>query len=65
MAGEAYAMTYDLVQHIATSPEIKAQTKGKEDQLVSRWMKMHPQAEEITWVTDRCWVYDHPKAGTV
>jgi hypothetical protein len=26
---------------------------------------MHPQATEITWVTEKCWIYDHPKAGTV
>lgn len=65
MAGEAYALTSDLVSYIATSRLVKANTHGKEDQLVADWMRMHPQAEEIVWVTERCWVYDHPKAGTV
>jgi len=38
---------------------------GKEDKLVSRWMRMHPEREEIVWIAERCWIYDHPKAGTV
>lgn len=25
---------------------------------------MHPNASSINWVTERCWIYDHPKAGT-
>ncbi|ODO02990.1 hypothetical protein I350_05834 [Cryptococcus amylolentus CBS 6273] len=65
MAGECYALTYDLVQYIAASPALKTLTRGKEDKLVAKWMNMHPQREEIVWVTDRCWIYDHPKAGTV
>lgn len=32
---------------------------------MSKWMRMHPQATEIAWVTEKCWMYDHPKAGTV
>lgn len=65
MAGEAYGLSMDLVNYIATSPRVRSITRGKEDKLVSKWMKMHPQATEITWVTEKCWIYDHPKAGTV
>jgi hypothetical protein len=65
MAGEAYGMSMDLVNYIATSPGVKSNTRGKEDKLVSRWMRMHPQATAITWITEKCWMYDHPKAGTV
>jgi hypothetical protein len=65
MAGEAYGMSMDLVNYIATSPRVQQVTRGKEDKLVSRWMRMHPQATAITWITDKCWMYDHPKAGTV
>lgn len=65
MAGEAYGMSMDLVNFIATSPRVQQVTRGKEDKLVSRWMRMHPQATAITWITEKCWMYDHPKAGTV
>ena len=65
MAGEAYGLSMDLVNYIATSPRVRSITRGKEDKLVSKWMKMHPQATEIKWVTEKCWIYDHPKAGTV
>lgn len=65
MAGEAYGMSMDLVDFIATSPRVKQVTRGKEDKLVSKWMRMHPQATGITWITEKCWMYDHPKAGTV
>jgi hypothetical protein len=65
MAGEAYGLSMDLVDFIAHSPRVKQVTRGKEDKLVSRWMRMHPQATGITWITEKCWMYDHPKAGTV
>lgn len=65
MAGEAYGLSMDLVNYIATSPRVRSITRGKEDKLVSKWMRMHPQATEIAWVTEKCWIYDHPKAGTV
>lgn len=65
MAGEAYGMSMDLVNYIATSSNVRSVTRGKEDKLVSKWMRMHPQATAITWITDKCWMYDHPKAGTV
>lgn len=65
MAGECYGLSLDLVQYIAASPALRTMTRGKEDKLVSRWMRMHPEREEIVWLAERCWIYDHPKAGTV
>nr|XP_018265892.1 uncharacterized protein I303_02268 [Kwoniella dejecticola CBS 10117]OBR88050.1 hypothetical protein I303_02268 [Kwoniella dejecticola CBS 10117] len=65
MAGECYAMSFDLVQYIHASPALRTLTRGKEDKLVAKWMNMHPEREQIVWVTERCWIYDHPKAGTV
>ncbi|WVN88896.1 uncharacterized protein L203_104111 [Cryptococcus depauperatus CBS 7841] len=65
MAGECYALSYDLVQYIHSTPAIKRMIKGKEDKLTAKWMKMHPDKEKIIWNSDRCWIYDHPRAGTV
>lgn len=65
MAGEAYALSLDLVQYIAAAPSGKLHTKGKEDKLTAEWLKMHPSAENIMWISERCWIYDHPKAGSV
>ncbi|WWC87286.1 uncharacterized protein L201_002174 [Kwoniella dendrophila CBS 6074] len=65
MAGECYALSFDLVQYIHASPALRTLTRGKEDKLVAKWMNMHPEREQIVWVTERCWIYDHPKAGTV
>lgn len=66
MAGEAYALSFDLAQYIATSPAVRSiGVRGKEDQLVARWMRAHPGRESIVWVTEQCWMYDHPQAGSV
>ncbi|ORY25363.1 hypothetical protein BCR39DRAFT_544488 [Naematelia encephala] len=65
MAGECYGLSFDLVQYIAESPALRTLTRGKEDKLVSKWMRLHPEREQIVWVAQRCWIYDHPKAGTV
>ena len=65
MGGECYAMSLDLAQYIATSNAVSQITHGKEDKLVSQWMRMHPQREEIVWVAENCWIYDHPRASTV
>ncbi|EUC55697.1 sugar porter (SP) family MFS transporter [Rhizoctonia solani AG-3 Rhs1AP] len=65
MGGESYALSFDLVQYVATSTHVRAQIRGEEDQVTARWMKAHPRASEIVWWGERCWVYDHPKAGTV
>lgn len=65
MAGECYAMSLDLAKWIRDNGALDPYTHGKEDKLVSRWLRMHPQADEIVWATEHCWIYDHPKAGTV
>ncbi|CAO1625654.1 unnamed protein product [Parajaminaea phylloscopi] len=64
MAGEAYALSADLVSYVATSASVAAHVKGKEDKVTSRWMRMHPLADKITYVSEKCWIYDHPKTGT-
>ena len=65
MAGESYALSFDLVHYIASSASVRSMTHGKEDKLVSKWIKMHPEREKIVWVAENCWIYDHPKAVTV
>ena len=65
MAGELYALSWSLVNWIATEPSIKSMTRGAEDKQTSKWMRLHPRAKEIRWATERCWIYDHPRAGTV
>lgn len=32
---------------------------------VARWLRMHPRAPDVRWRSERCWIYDHPRAGTV
>lgn len=65
MGGECYGMSFDLVKWIAGYEPLKKMIQGKEDKLVANWVKMHPQREEIVWISERCAIYDHPKAGTV
>lgn len=65
MAGEAYALSRDLVDYVATYAPIRQHMIGKEDQRTAYWLrKLHPAASSIHWVTERCQIYDHPKAGT-
>jgi hypothetical protein len=28
-------------------------------------MRLHPRASEVRWISERCWMYDHPRSGTV
>ncbi|KAG8759093.1 hypothetical protein FRC12_009854 [Ceratobasidium sp. 428] len=65
MAGELYALSSALVEYVATAPALKSMTRGAEDKQVAAWMKAHPHAASVRWRSERCWVYDHPKAGTV
>ncbi|KAJ3799922.1 glycosyltransferase family 31 protein [Lentinula aff. detonsa] len=65
MAGELYALSWSLVDWVARDPSVKELTRGAEDKQTAKWMKMHPQAEKVRWVSERCWIYDHPRAGTV
>ncbi|WFD32330.1 hypothetical protein MSPP1_003375 [Malassezia sp. CBS 17886] len=64
MAGECYAVSYDLVRYVATSPAIARMRYGKEDSKMAKWMRMHPDAARIQWVSEHCWIYDHPRART-
>ena len=65
MAGELYALSWSLVDWVATDTTVKGMVKGAEDKQVAKWMRVHPQAQEIRWKSEKCWIYDHPKAGTV
>jgi hypothetical protein len=64
MGGEVYGLSSDLVSYLATYPRPSSWTIGKEDQRVAKWMRNHPNASSIHWITERCYIYDHPKAGT-
>jgi hypothetical protein len=65
MAGELYALSHSLVDWISTDPSVRENVRGAEDQVTSRWVRWHPRAQDVRWVRERCWIYDHPKAGTV
>jgi len=65
MAGESYALSFDLVRYIATTKRLRTMIRGAEDQMTALWMKTHPRAEEIRWWDERCWIYDYPKSGTI
>jgi hypothetical protein len=65
MAGQTYALSYDLVKYVATDPRLRSMTVGREDQVTASWMKIHPEADTIRWWDERCWIYDHPKSGTI
>ncbi|PKI85657.1 hypothetical protein MVES_000271 [Malassezia vespertilionis] len=64
MAGELYGLSQDLVQYIATSPNVARSRAGKEDSKMTEWIKMHPDAARIAWVAEMCWIYDHPRSWT-
>jgi hypothetical protein len=65
MAGECYALSRDLAEYIRDTEDLRAHVYGKEDKLVSKWLRTHPDKEQILWFSERTWIYDHPKAGTV
>jgi hypothetical protein len=65
MSGQLYGLSWNIVDWIAKSESTRALAKGAEDKLVAEWVRLHPQAKNIRWTTENCWIYDHPKAGTV
>ncbi|TIB87785.1 hypothetical protein E3Q19_03540 [Wallemia mellicola] len=65
MGGQAYALSFDLVEWIASNNFTRGHQIGAEDNLTARWMKHHPKANEINWVSERCWIYNHPRTHTV
>ncbi|KAH9944340.1 uncharacterized protein BXZ73DRAFT_39264 [Epithele typhae] len=65
MAGELYALSFALVRWVAQDPLVKTMTRGAEDKQTSKWIRAHPLADQVRWSSHRCWIYDHPRAGTV
>ncbi|EIW86749.1 glycosyltransferase family 31 protein [Coniophora puteana RWD-64-598 SS2] len=65
MGGELYGLSWSIVDWVANDPTVKGMVKGAEDKTTARWMTIHPQAPEIQWASERCWMYDHPRSGTV
>lgn len=65
MAGELYALSWALVDWVAKDPIVKSKIKGAEDKQTAKWVMMHPKAHQVKWASERCWIYDHPRAGTV
>ena len=65
MAGELYSLSWSIVKWVAKDLTVKGLTRGKEDKQVAKWMRIHPRHSEVRWKSERCWIYDHPRAGTV
>lgn len=65
MAGELYALSWSLVEWVAKDPMVKTLVRGAEDKQTSKWMRAHPRASEVRWTSEHCWIYDHPRSGTV
>ncbi|TIA85333.1 hypothetical protein E3P99_04024, partial [Wallemia hederae] len=65
MGGQAYALSFDIVEWIANSEFAKSHRYGREDKITAKWVSNHPEADKIQWVSERCWIYNHPKTHTV
>jgi len=65
MAGEMYALSWSLVDWVSKEPAVKGLVDGAEDKQTAKWMRLHPRAAQVRWVAERCWIYDHPRSGTV
>lgn len=65
MAGELYGLSWSLVDWVAKDPTVQTLTRGAEDKQTAKWMRAHPRASEVRWTSERCWIYDHPRSGTV
>jgi len=65
MAGELYALSWSLTDWVAKEPVLKTMIKGAEDKQTAKWMALHPRASEVRWASEHCWIYDHPRAGSV
>lgn len=63
LAGECYVLTSDLVAYVAGIADKRV--VGAEDVVTSSWIQSHPRREDIVWINERCWVYDHPRAQSV
>lgn len=65
MGGEAYALSFDLIKWISQSSVVKKHKHGTEDKTTAKWLNHHPQHQDINWVNENCWIYNHPKSHTV
>ncbi|KAG8219791.1 hypothetical protein J3R82DRAFT_763 [Butyriboletus roseoflavus] len=65
MGGELYGLSWSLVTWVSKDTTVKGLAKGAEDKQTAKWMALHPQAAQIRWASERCWIYDHARAGTV
>ena len=65
MAGEMYSLSWSLVDWVSKEPTVKGLVNGAEDKQTAKWMRLHPRAAQVRWVAERCWIYDHPRSGTV
>lgn len=65
MGGEIYGMSWALVEWVAEDEGIRSMTHGAEDKQTAKWMNSHPRREEVRWKSERCWIYNHPRSGTV
>ena len=65
MAGELYGLSWSLVNWVANDPTVKSLTKGAEDKQTAKWISLHPRAQQVRWTSEHCWIYDHPRSGTV
>ena len=65
MAGELYALSWSLVDWVSKDATVKTLIRGAEDKQTAKWMRLHPRASEIRWTSEHCWIYDHPRSGTV
>ncbi|KAF8198976.1 glycosyltransferase family 31 protein [Pholiota molesta] len=65
MAGELYGLSWSLVDWVAKDPTVQTLTRGAEDKQTAKWMRAHPRASDVRWTSERCWIYDHPRSGTV
>ncbi|KAF8757589.1 Transporter [Rhizoctonia solani] len=60
MGGESYALSFDLVQYIATSPVVRPNQRRRRPGHCTM-DEVPPRANDIVWWSERCWIYDHPK----
>ncbi|KAG8941706.1 hypothetical protein FRC04_004119 [Tulasnella sp. 424] len=65
MAGALYALSSALVSYIATTPLLLTMTRRCRGQADVQVIKLQPQADQVRWRSEHCWIYDHRRAGTV
>lgn len=69
--GAMYALSWSLVDWVSKEPETRKMTRGAEDQQTSKWIKFYPgsssglEHRKVRWVSEQCWMYDHPRASTI